>query len=106
MNPYETFGSPTDDTPSARYGRDEDGYGRPSDSHRRRSPRKQKLFGCPTTTCAYTVRAQNEGVVMLQLQLALPLYSRIPGHISCHRLSHASYADWEYFMTNDTNFSQ
>jgi len=38
MNPYETFGSPTEDAPTSRFTRDEEGYGRQNDGYRRRSP--------------------------------------------------------------------
>ena len=38
MNPYEVYGSETEERPASRYGRDEDPYSRPPDSYRRRSP--------------------------------------------------------------------
>src|SRR2546423_9192788 len=44
MNPYEIYGSPTEERPNSRYGREEEPYSRPIESYRRISPGESTSF--------------------------------------------------------------
>src|ERR1700722_18619195 len=46
MNPYEIYGSPVEERPSSKYGREEESYNRPIEPYRRRSPGELSGFSC------------------------------------------------------------